>query len=244
MAMNTPTRRAAICAIAALPVALTAPAALAAVPASHLTDDAGPNSSANPRLRRAMALHTRAALECERFDVEVHSPASQAFAADLAAYPHEPEPTHEQVATTFVNWDEKEIRLSTNSVGSRASADRVVNDSTWADMGNENWRQAFRELHALHQRRDGVIAEQKARLAAYRSAARKRHQLAKLEARAGCLADRSVNLWRAVLATPSQGVADMAAKVAFIEKHDDETGGYEFAALAADVKRLAAGAMA
>ncbi|KQN19447.1 hypothetical protein ASE86_13325 [Sphingomonas sp. Leaf33] len=174
----------------------------------------------------------------------VHSPACEAFAADLALYPKEPEPPHEQVETTFVNWDEKEIRLSTNSVGSRASADRVVNDPTWADMGDETWRQAFRELHALHQRRDGVIAEQKARLAAYRLAARKRHQLAKLEARAASLADRSVNLWRAVLASPSQGVADMAAKVAFIEKDDDEPGEYEFAALAADIKRLAAGATA
>lgn len=207
--------------------------------ATMATTPSLPVEPVSPRLQRLMALHTRAAAECERFDVEVHSPACAAFAADVAAYPRELEPPHEQVETTFVNWDEKEIRLSTNSVGSRASANSVVNDPTWADMGDETWRQAFRELHALHQRRDAVIAEQKARLAAYRLAARERHQLAKLEARATNLADRSVNLWRAVLTAPSRGVADMAAKVAFIEKHDDEPGEHEFAALAADIKRLA-----
>lgn len=212
--------------------------ALAPVAAQAATAKGPAVASPSPRLQRAIALYDRANGQYERFLEQVETPAQEAYKAEVAAFPAEPEPQHEQVATTFINWEGKEIRLTTNSFF-RSSADRVTNDPSWADMGDETWRQAHRELHALFQKRDAIIAQQEERRAAFTAAARERHQIDRILARSSILADRVYRLWEAVLNMPCDGLADVAAKVAFIERHDGEPAENEFACIAADIKRLA-----
>lgn len=216
--------------------------ALSPVAAQAATAGGQASAPSNPRLGRTIALHARAMAAAARFDDAVHTPALKAFGAHVDAYPVEPEPPHEEVETTFENWDNQIVRLSTKNVGSRGPAERVVNDPTWGDMGDEDWRQAFRELYALHQRRDAVIAKQKARREAYKADARDHFQIKRLAERERALADRAFALWEAVLDTPAFGLGDVLLKVAWIESLDDERHEAEFAAIAADIKRLASGA--
>lgn len=193
------------------------------------------------RLRRAIRLHDRVGTEYERFDVEVESPALRAFATAIAAYEDEPPPPHEQSATSFVNAFGDLVRLSTETLGGDAVARRVVNDPDWADMGDEDWRQAHREIAAAYDRRDAVVAAQTARKREFEAAMRARFRVDELADRSTALADRRYRLWRAAVETPAATLADVVIKLDFIARTaaEDEMEPPVFAAISADVRRLA-----
>lgn len=195
----------------------------------------------NDRLRRAIALHDRADAECARFDVEVEMPARKACGAAIAAYQTEAPPPHEQVATTFVNAFDDTVRLSTDRIGADAVARKVVGDPTWADMGDEDWRQAHRELAAAHARRNAVLGAQAQRKQQFEAETRAKFKLHEIAARSDALDARRYRLWNFVLAIPAAGWTDVTAKLDFISRTvmDDEVGQHEFAAVAGDVRRLA-----
>lgn len=200
-----------------------------------------PPQLVDDRLRRAMALYDRVEAECERFDVEVELPARQACVAAIAAYQAEPPPPHEESATTFVNAFGDTVRLSTDRIGAGAVARKVVNDSTWADMGDEDWRQAHRELAAAHDRRVAVLAAQAMRKRDFEAATRAKFRISELAERSKTLADRRYRLWCAALATPAASLVDVKAKLDFIARTvaDSEVGHHELVAIADDVRRLA-----
>ena len=213
----------------------------AALLATSTGTSARPTPRPSDRLRRAMDLHDRIESECERFDVETEMPARQACAAAIAAYQAEPPPPHEESATTFVNAFGDAVRLSTDRIGAGAVARKVVNDPTWADMGDDDWRQAHRELAAAHDRRDAVLAAQAKRKRDFEAATRARFRISEIADRSNTLADRRHRLWCAALATPAANLADVTTKLDFIARTvaDSEVGHHELHAIADDVRRLA-----
>lgn len=217
----------------------------AIIAAAMLTADFGasahPLPRPNDRLRRAMALHDRIETECERFDVEVEMPAREACGVVIAAYKDEPPPPHEESATTFVNVFGDTVRLSTDRVGAGAVARKVVNDPTWADMGDKDWRQAHRELADAHDRRDAVISAQAGRKRAFEASTLAKFRIAEIADRSSTLSDRRYRLWQAAMTTPATTLADVVTKLDFIARttSDDDADPDVFAAIAADVRGLA-----
>ncbi len=193
------------------------------------------------RLDKAIALHDRAEAECERFDREEETPARNAFVAALEACSNEAPPPHEESATTFVNVFGDTVRLSTDGIGSGAVARKVVNDPTWADMGDEAWRQAHREIVAAHHRRDAILAEQAARRAAFEKETRAAFRLDAIVARSNSLSNRRHRLLRAALTIPAASLADILTKLDFIDRTigSDEVDGDVFAFISSDIRILA-----
>jgi hypothetical protein len=202
---------------------------------------APPAEATNARLLRLIALHDRAEAECERFDAEVEVPARQACAAAIRALPAELPPPHEQSATTFVNVFGDTVRLSTENVGITAVARRVINDPSWVDMGDDDWRQAHREIAAAGDRREAVLAGQAARRKALEEQTRASFRIAALAARSNSLVDRRDGLWRAVITMPAATLADVITKLDFIDRttQPSEIDGDMFAGISADIRHLA-----
>ncbi len=227
------TRRSALRSIA---MAATAPAIVTTAWAAP-----GPRTTAriHQDLSRAIALHGRAEATEGDFYENIEKPAHAKYAAALKAYPVEPPPPHEEVATVFLNLDEDEVRLSTAAVGSRAIGERVTNDPTWADMGSEEWRQAHRELYAAHVRRDAIIAGQTQRFERFKREASARFRIAAINDRSNTLSNRRYGIYVLIIKMPVATIGDLATKVAFIERHEDDPNDFEIEAVFADVKWIA-----
>lgn len=205
-----------------------------------LASEAKGAAPANYRLRRVIALYQRAVSAADRYTDTVEDPAHAACAAAINALPQPPAVPHRSVVTTFINDYDDEIRLSTDSPASVGAARRFVTDPTWADMGVEKWQQAQRELVALADERDAIVATGKAAHQREVEALRERHSLAAIHRRSNQLEDRVSQLWHATMGTPAHSLADVAAKVGFAER----TGGVVvpdvvLAAISTDVRRLA-----
>lgn len=224
------TRRALFGSAAAAGVALIAPiAASAAEPART-----------NPRLLRAIALRDKVALACATFDRDVELPAraAHAIARDAAMANAPPPIPHETTTTTFINLFDDEMRLSTEDIGSVASARRVLNDTSCADMGDEDWRVAHRELVALADRRDAAVRDREAQCDAIRRQVRADYGLDRIAARAEALAARECDLWCAVLSMPATSMADVATKLDFVARTDRDDAGFVLDHIGNDVRRL------
>ena len=226
----TTTRRALLGSVTATGIALIAPVAASA----------GERSRTNPRLLRAIALRDRADLACETFDRDVELPAkaAHAIARDEAMANAPPPPPHETVKTPFTNLFEDEVRLSTDDVGSVATARRVVDDPAWTDMGDANWRAAHRELVALADRRDVAMRDREAQCDAIRRRVLADHGLARIVARSNALATREYDLWCAVLSMPATSMADVATKLEFAARTDRDDAGLVLDHIGNDVRRL------
>jgi len=168
-------------------------------------------------------------------------PARKACAAALEAYPAEPSPPHEESSTTFVNMFGDTVRLSTEKIGTAAVARKVVNDPSWTDIGDEDWRQAHREIAAANERRDAVLAEQAARRRVFEEKTRAKFRIDEIAARSIALEDRRYQLMQVAIKTPAANLADVVTKLAFIERlfEDDEVDADVFSAIRTDVRRLA-----
>lgn len=242
MAQTTQTTRRALIGGAGLAgVVLIAPALAAATQSSAVRG--ADQGTASPRLLRVMALHAQAEATAARYEAEVEAPARAAYAQEAEAARERfmrPVP-HESVATTFININEDEMRLSTDRVGSVACAHRVVNDPTWADMGDDVWRQAHHELAAADDRRKAIEAAQQSRFDAAKSSARARYHLDAIDERSESLSQRQYELWRAALGMPSSSLADAVAKLDFIDRSGGAEGVEEYSleVLSRDVRRLA-----
>lgn len=194
----------------------------------------------NPRLLKAIALRDRAEAAADRFDEQVHTPALKAFGAARDALPPVDPVPHESVATTFINAFGDKVRLSTERVGSTAIARRLRKDPTWADFGDEKWRQAHREVEALAERRNAIVAAREAERNAAVEQLSHRHGIDGFYARADALSDREYALWRTAMDMPATGLPDVLVKLEFAQR----TRGSEMAdtvleAMHADIRRLA-----
>lgn len=217
---------------------LLAAGSLAPVAAAATEARATHNSA---RLTRLIALHDRVNAECERFDDEVETPAREAWAAAIEAYPAEMPPPHEESRTSFVNVFGDAVRLSTSQIGVAANARKIVSDPTWSEVGGEDWRQAHREIADAFDRRNAILAEQAARRSSFEASARERYRIDAITAWSNNLDDRRVSLWQAAVASPAASLADVLAKLAFIDRTTatDEIEGDVFAAISVDIRRLA-----
>lgn len=196
--------------------------------------------SPNARLHRAMALHDRVDAEYQRFESEVVGPARQACHAAIEAVPRETPPPHEQSTTTFVNMFGDTVRLTTENVGIMAVARRVAADPDWSNTGDEDWRQAHREIAAAGDRRDAVLAEQAGQRELLEKEKRSAFRIDEIEDRSIALADRRDRLWQAALSTPASTLGDVVAKLDFIDRTvSEDVGEHELRVIAADVRRLA-----
>lgn len=201
---------------------------------------ASPVQGTGSRLTRLIALHDRVLAACERFDECVEGPARRACDAAIAAHPAEPPLPHEQSVTTFVNVEGQTRRLCTSQFWIEGPARRVADDPTWADVGDEDWRQAHREIAAAFDRRNAAIAAQAARKREFEAEMRARYRLAEIASRSEALYDRRWNIWQAALQTPAASLGELVTKLDFIGRMaGDEAGDDEFAAIAADLRRLA-----
>ena len=196
------------------------------------------------RLSRLIILHDRAQKECERFDIEIEMPARQECVAAINALPVEPDPPHVESETTFVNAFGDTVRLSTKNVGTAAVARKLINDPSWADMGDDDWRRAHVEIAAAADRRDAMIAEQSTRRKALENQARTHFRIHEIAARSTELDDRRYKLWRAVITASASGLEDMVEKLDFISRTtlDDEIDNQVFAAIGADIRAFAGAA--
>jgi hypothetical protein len=193
----------------------------------------------NPHLRRLIALHDRAQAESERFYAEVETPARRACEEAVMAYQPEPLP-HEESTTTFVNIFGDTTRLSTSDIGSAGTARLVASDPKWAETEHQDWIQAHREIAAAWDRRNVTLAEQAAARDAFEEDTRARFRMDAICDRSECLSDRQYKLWGAALTAPVGTLADVVAKLDFIDRTaGDDTGGDVFAAIRADVRLLA-----
>lgn len=197
---------------------------------------------ASPRLLRAIALHDRAARECGRFDEEVELPARARCASALKTALEEatPDVPHETVTTTYVSILGNTVRLSTDKVGADVISRRLANDPTWADIGDEDFRQAHRELLAATERREKLLERQMDEHSAIKARVRSEHRIQAIADRAEALANRQDALWDAAISFPSRSVADMATKLAFVDRTSSRhMADYILDALGADARRLA-----
>ena len=213
-------------------------ATVAAIPAFA---EHAPGSATNPRIRRAIRLHDALDAQSDRFFKEVEEPVGRALDAALAAYPAEARPPHEVSNTTFVNTSGEVVRLSTEGVGTAAVALRVIHDPSWADYGDEDWRQAFREIGAAHERRNKIIVEQDARHEEFKQETRIRFRIREIATRSDQLFDRKYAMWLAVIATPAASVQDIVTKLDFLQRtaEEDQIDAHVFEAISADIRRLA-----
>ncbi|MEH3099811.1 hypothetical protein [Sphingomonas adhaesiva] len=200
-------------------------AAIGAGPAVAATAAPRQPASASARLLRAIRLYDRVDAAWDRFDKEVEMPMHKALSDAFEAQPKEAEPPHEEALTTFVNAFGNTVRLSTASIGSVGVSRRLVSDPSWADMGNEEWRQAHREIAAAGDRRDAIIAAQKSRRAAFEADTRRRFRFDEIVARSECLSDRCYALWGGIVQMPAASLADVVAKLDFVDRtsSDDTT---------------------
>lgn len=199
-----------------------------------------PRSEKSARLSRLIVLHDRARNECERFDKEIEMPAHQECVAAIAALPIELPPAHVESATTFVNAFGDTVRLSTKNVGTAAVARKLINDPSWSDMGDDDWRRAHIEIATAADRRDAFIAEQSARRQALERETRTCFRIDAIASRSNELDDRRYKIWRAVIMAPAAGMPDLVRKLDFIKRTtlDDEIDHQVFAAISADIRTL------
>lgn len=198
-------------------------------------------STVSPRLARLIAAHDRAYAAYEHHSEHVDEPATEAYYAALKSYQPEAEPAHRSVSTTFENFEGQTIRLSTERWAIAATARRVRDDPSWADMGAEQpeWRQANIELADLADERATIIAQQKAREQAHDDACRARLGLDAIERRSEALSDREHALWEAVVDEPANSLADLVAKLDMNDRSGRIENDAFVAALAADIRRIA-----
>lgn len=197
-------------------------------------------ATASPRLLRVIALRDRAEAAWERYERDVEAPTQKAYAATVEAEPVETPPPHRETPTSFVNLNGEDVRLTTANPGNVATSRRFVSDPTWASMGDADWRQARLENAAAADERDGIIAAQKERRAAFEAKMEAAFGLQAIEQRATQLLEREYDLWRRVITMPATSMADITTKLAFVDRVGrTDTEGCLLAALTADVRRLA-----
>ncbi len=223
--------------------ALIAGAGLAAAAALAHCGSAPARAAAgtSPRLARLIALQGRAWTAYDRYTDDVEEPTIDAYYAALKGYTPEPEPPHQETATTFVNVHGNNVRLSTAEPGNVITSRRFVSDPAWATMGDADWRQARRENAAAADARDAIIAAQEARKQAHDDAVRARLGLYAIEARSLALSDREYALWEAAISEPAHRLADIVAKLDMNDRLGRVDNDRVLTALAADVRRLTGG---
>jgi hypothetical protein len=222
--------------------AYAAGAAIVVGGAALASEAKGATPGVNPRLLRAIALRDRAEKAVNRFDDDVEMPARRAYAAAAKALPAVPAVPHRSVATTFINTEGEEKRLSTDMIGAAACARRVANDPTWSDMGDEVWRRANCELAALADERDALVATHQANHDAAVQRLQATHRLDALSERSEALSTREFKLWLAAIAVPATGLPDVLTKLDFVERTRGGSMSEDvLEAIHADVRRLAGG---
>jgi len=238
--MTTETTRRALFGGAGLVALAAAVPAIAGARHGLPQNDKATMSAVNPRLLRVIVLRDRAEAEYERFDEEVETPARRACEAEKAALPVEEVPPHREVATTYVNLFGETVRLSTARASSVAAARQMVRDPQPSDMDYPDWRKARLELAALADERDAIIAAQAERRKAKEAEIDARHQVARLAERSSTLAGRSYALRSAAIAMPATSMADILAKLEFVDRvGSDGDPGFVLEFITADVRRLA-----